>query len=585
MKNKIKKYSIYAAFIIGLIFCIALLFPQVRRLFIDLIAQILLKDPERFLQLWFKQMLNYAMGGIFLIVVFGYCSLTNKGKILVHEINNGIRDCLKGINWRSFTKPVFLMFSIYLFGIISIIRANFYFLDDIGRSVDGFRGWIGFSRYLSEFLSVFINADFRLADISPLPQLIAIFILAISSVLLVYILNDGIITNAGLLASVPIGLSPYMLECLSFKFDAPYMALSVLASIVPFLFIARKKTFVFVSVISLLVMCMTYQASSGIYLLITLVLSFNNWNEKRKTKREILIFLGMVTLSFLSTMVIFKLFLIIPQNDLISTAIFPVSQLFSGVLANINNYYNIINNDFGLIWKAIIGIIFCFYITKTVYTSVQNKFISFTTAIILLCLLFVLSEGIFVLLEHPLMAPRALYGFGMLLGIINISIAVNFNKSAKISAWALSWCFLVFALSYGNALADQKRYANFRATILLQDLNDLFPPDKVENKIAVELKNTIGFTPVVKNIGIHNPVIYRIVPLMITEEGFFNNLYYNVFFNFSPFANPNITNSMLDGKPYVDFSTLNLPIVKKTYYHTIRSDGKRVLVELNEGIK
>lgn len=37
-------------------------------------------------------------------------------------------------------------------------------------------------------------------------------------------------------AVVPLGLSPWFLECFSYKFDSPYMALSVLASVIPFIF-------------------------------------------------------------------------------------------------------------------------------------------------------------------------------------------------------------------------------------------------------------------------------------------------------------------------------------------------------------
>jgi len=331
---------------------------------------------------------------------------------------------------------------------------------------------------------------------------------------------------------------------------------------------------------------MTYQASSGIYLLITLVLSFNDWNGKRKTNREVLLFIGSVALSFCAAMVVYKLFLMRPYDGYVSNAMLPLPQLLSGSLANLQNYMNTIYSDFGFIWKALIGIVFCFFIAKSVFKSKQNKMISFISAIVLLFLLFILSNGIYLALKHPFFSPRAMYGFGTLLAIISISITFNFYKPAKITAWALSWCFLVFALSYGNALADQKRYANFRAGILLQDLNDLFPPDKVENKMAtIQLKNSIGFTPVVKNIGIHNPVIYRLVQPMISEDGFWNNLYYNTYFNFELFSGQNIPSISVDVKPGDDYSTLDLPVVKRTYYHTIRSDGKRVLVELNEGIK
>jgi len=184
-------------------------------------------------------------------------------------------------------------------------------------------------------------------------------------------------------------------------------------------------------------------------------------------------------------------------------------------------------------------------------------------------------------LDDPHFPPRALYGFGILLAIISIYVVSEFNNVAKIAALALSWSFFIFAFSYGNALADQMRYANFRASILLHDLSALYP-DKDENEITIQLKNTIGFTPLVKNIGKRNPVIYRLVPQMMTENEFFPTFYLLEYFNYASFFS---TANVTFFESYVDFSTLDLPVVLKSYYHTIRSDGKRVLVELNEGMK
>jgi len=255
-------------------------------------------------------------------------------------------------------------------------------------------------------------------------------------------------------------------------------------------------------------------------------------------------------------------------------------------LTNLRTYANTINSDFGFIWKTIIGIIFCFFIAKSVRISAQNKMLSFLVAIILLCLLFILSYGVYIALERPHFFPRALYGFGVLLGIISIYVVSEFNNVAKIAVLALSWSFFVFASSYGNALADQMRYANFRIGILLHDLSALYP-DKDENETTIQIKNTIGFTPLVKNIGKRNPVIYRLVPQIINgktnEKLFFP--YFLEYFNYTLVTTGNPSFGSRDGEPYVDFDTLDLPVVLKTYYHTIRSDGRRVLVELNEGMK
>ena len=273
---------------IGLMVCIAVLFPQVRQMIIDLAVQVLHKEPSSY-QTWLKVLLSFAIGGICFILFFNFCTLTGSGRVLVRQVKQEIKDCLSEIDFRSFVKPGLVMFGVYLLGILTIIRADFSYLDDLGRSSDGSRGWYYWSRYVSEFSSILVHGDTNLTDISPLPQLLAILILSISSVLLVYVIGNRKITLMRLFASIPLGLSPYFLECLSFRFDAPYMALSILASIVPFLFITRKKAFLVCSAVSLLIMCMTYQAASGIYVLIVIILGFRDWISREKADKDILL--------------------------------------------------------------------------------------------------------------------------------------------------------------------------------------------------------------------------------------------------------------------------------------------------------
>jgi len=580
MKNKILKYGIYTVTIVGLILCIVLLFPQVRQMIIELVEQMRHKQQGVY-QIWAESLLSYAMGGICLILLFDYCTLTDSGRKIVHKVTHEIKECLSEIDFRSFRKPVIIMSVIYLLGILTIMRANFLYKDDVLYAVSGYREWYNWSRYFIVFLSYFVQPEISMTDISPIPQLLAVLVLAVSSVLLVYVLSDKKITLVSLLASIPLGLSPFFLECLSYKFLAVYFALSILVCIIPFLFIARKKAFFVCSVIGLLIMCMTYQAASGIYLIITLALSFNDWNGKRKDNREILLFLGQAVLSFCTAMVIFKLFLMRANSAYdISNAMFSITQIIPGTLDNIKTYTMNINHDLSLIWKAGIVLVFVLFIIKSTYRSGQKKPASFFASILVISLSFIASYGAYSLLMKPLYADRAMFGFGVFLSILCVYVVSDFKKIAVITVLALNWCFFTFAFSYGNALADQKRYASFRADILLQDLSALYP-DKDKDKIIIQLSNTIGFTPAVKNIAKHNPIIYR----LLSQDECWDNYYFFVHYNYAPFSTANLKIVIREGEPYIDFNTLDLPIVKKTYYHTIRSDGKRVLVELNEGVK
>src|SRR5699024_10528602 len=121
-------------------------------------------------------------------------------------------------------KSLCILTGIFLVGISAILKANFNYIDDMGRIADGYRGWNNFSRFVSTSLSVMIHANDHLADISPLTQLIAVLILSLSGIILLYIVYERkAFSFSELLALIPIGLNPYFLECISYKFDAPYM--------------------------------------------------------------------------------------------------------------------------------------------------------------------------------------------------------------------------------------------------------------------------------------------------------------------------------------------------------------------------
>jgi len=572
-ENMIRKNMIILLSIIGLMVCIAGLFPQVRWMIIDFAVRILHREPYSY-QSWLKTFLSYAMGGICFILFLDYCMLTNSGRALVQKVKQETKECLSEIDFRSLIKPLLLMFGVYLLGILTIIRANFSYMDDLGRSAEGYREWFSWNRYVSEVFSIIVHGDTNMTDISPLPQLLAILILAISSVLLVYIVSNKKITTVRLLASIPLGLSPYFIGCLSYKFDAPYMALSILANIVPFLFISRKKVFFFFSTVSLLIMCMTYQAASGIYLMIVLILCFQDWNSRKKSNKEILSFLWMAVFAFCFALLAFRFFLMKPIDYYVSSTMFPLHQIIQGTLGNINQYATAINHDFGVIWKIGIVLVLFFFITKSTGQSAQKKLLSFIVSILIVGISFMVSYGVYSLMTVPFYAPRALFGFGVFLAVLSIYIVSDYKKIAVVAVLALNWCLFGFAFSYGNALADQARYAEFRVGILLHDLSALYP-DPYKKDLSIQLKSSIDYTPSIKNIAKHYPVIEQLVPKRLEADDMWGKYYLSKYFNF--YTEKNISLSI---ESPIDFSVLNLPVVLDSYYHTIQSDGNRMLIIL-----
>jgi len=178
----------------------------------------------------------------------------------------------------------------------------------------------------------------------------------------------------------------------------------------------------------------------------------------------------------------------------------------------------------------------------------------------------IISFGVYLALTKPLFVPRSMYGFGVFIACLTIYLSNTPKKIILLPAILLCWCFFVFSFTYGNAISEQKRYNIFRTEILLHDLSIVFH-DKEEEPLLIKLKNSEGYAPSIQNISIRNPVIRRLVPINLGAEWVWSNIFLTQYYNFS-----------LQQDESIEEDELNQ--IFDSYYHTIKSDGRRVLVIL-----
>ena len=539
---------------LGLLVSVVLLLPFVRTLAIGFmetfIMQRELKSPDR----WIDLLRNYAACGIAL-----FASLL--AIIAYHE---ELKNIILSINYKQLIIPFIIMSIIYVLSISSIIQADFLYRDDINRSISGARRWDNYSRYISNFLAILIHTNIRISDISPLTQILAAIFIAASSVMLVYVLNNKKITKTALAASLPLGLSPYFLECFSFKFDSPYMALSVFASIIPFFFMENRRIFSIISVIGIWVMCMTYQASSGIYIIIVIFLCFLQWNTRQKTNKEILAFMFVSAISYCVATLIFALFIMRPFDDYVASSL----HSLLGAFRNFTTYIYQIRSDFNIVWKTLLFLVIVAFVIKSVITTKRRKLFAFFVSFIVVITMAVLSYGIYLVMSASLYAPRAMYGFGVFIAILGIYTACPPKKAFVAPALALCWCFFVFAFVYGNALSAQKKYVTFRSEMLLHDLSTLFPQHHSALPMQLQLEGSTGYAPVVHNIAVSNPVIFRLVPIDLHGKWFSGAAWLARHYNFRDL----VQSESSSGDSFNQ--------IFDSYYHTIKSDGEQVMVIL-----
>ena len=317
---------------------------------------------------------------------------------------------------------------IFLIGISAIIRANFNYIDDMGRVLEGYRGWDNFSRFVSNGLSTLIHMDNYITDISPLPQFMAILILALTGIILLYIVYERTTFSLWeLVAIVPLGLNPYFLECISYKFDAPFMALSILAAIAPLL-LRNGESWEYILAVTIgnILVCTTYQAAVGVFPMVVILLSLRMCLKNRQWK-EIFRFVFNSIIGFVIGVIFFRQVIMIPADDYVSNALPSLRNLFPTIVANFKQYVNLLLSDHENLWKWIIVLLVIAFFLSGVRWQKQRNIFHVVLPIIAGILMFLLCFGLYPALEKPLFDPRAMYGFGVFITLLCISTAENFH--------------------------------------------------------------------------------------------------------------------------------------------------------------
>ncbi len=471
-------------------------------------------------------------------------------------------------------KNVVILFFVFLVAIIAIIRADFYYVDDMGRTAEGYKGWGDFSRYLSNLLSIILHNNYYLTDISPLPQILAVLIMAFSGATLIYVFTGRAkVYFWDLVAVIPICISPYFLQCLSYKFDAPYMALSVFFSIFPLLFKNKGLViYALVTTICTLLMCLSYQSSSGIYPCLVILLAFNDWNNKKHSVKDIVKWCSISASSYMFAMLIFK-FLVLDLNNskrYLSTDSLPLEKLIPGIGNNILQYLKILISDFSSVWIVPLAALIVYFIFKSVRSSKQNKYIATIVTMCVLLITVIISFGAFIILEELSLLPRSMYGVFVLFSAVALCCCEK-NKCnvANVAALALAFSYIIFSFSYGNALSIQAKYTDYRISMVAESISELEDINQNET-YYVQLKGSIGYAQPIKNMPSDFNLLRKMVPITFRE-----NYYWGTYGLINYYGLEN-----LKADTSTDFSKFDLTVQVENELYSVLTYKNYILVEL-----
>ncbi len=529
---------------------------------------------------WTQQLFALAFLVFTVNLQLYFINTTTQGRKLIHGLAAEIKEQFYPI--RSEWKPLLILFAIYAVGMFSMFRANYYYggADDLYRAMSGSRGWRNFYRYISQFFSVFIHTSPKIFDIAPLPQLFALFFMALSALLLVRIFvfswnSSG--PEAGkpagspfslpiYLASIPVCLFPYFLENLSYRYDAPYMALSVLFCIIPFLFSRKLSAFAIMSVPCLFLMCLSYQAASGVYIVVCAFLVFKMWIQKEKDIKELFTFVFTAIVCYALTLaVFFALFNVQPTGES-----YVDKNAYAGAFpTNAKAYLLQIWDDFG--WstmKIAFLLLALLFVVIACQKSRRSRLPTFLVALLLLAFSTLFSYGAFLVMGKPLLEPRSMFPFGIVVSLTALCVVGWISKDCgtflaafgHFCVFVLAYSTVTFAFAYGNAQNSQKKYTDFRMTLLLEDLSRIVPAE--QNDIHIHILSDIGNTLIVKNLAHSYPLTTR----MIEKLGGHAVIFYLQDFGFGVQAE---TDKYSEWDPEMN----GYPLLADNRYHYIRGEG------------
>lgn len=434
------------------------------------------------------------------------------------KINSRLNSALYQI--KPYLKPFLILFAIYALALFTIIRANYSYMDDIGRSIHGYAWNADFNRYSSSILSYIINLNTRLSDISPLPQLLAAAIMSITSLVIARALSakSKLPNYSVLLSATLMGLCPFMLGCWVFKFDAPCMTLSILVSVIPALFYLhndnRRSHIISFALTTLLTLIMwsSYQASSGVMPITVLMMMFfdivfNNARLKSIVLRATPLAFGYIVGSLL-------FYLTLGHANAVSyrqANMYPLSQLLSGIAHNITDMLLAVANSMTTLWTGLIVLMILSFVVAiaSLGKSVRQRVGFGLLAVILIVVAAPLSYGSYLVLQNaPSYYGRSFVGLSVLLGLVAAMTAAAISRNdVKAKLWNLllaptaiaGFAFIVYSLALGNALFDQRQFANTRLNQLSNDLSQIYKSDDISG-LRMRIIGDIGMSPVMSHL-------------------------------------------------------------------------------------
>jgi hypothetical protein len=422
---------------------------------------------------------------------------------------------------------------LYALVIWPIIHADRFYIDDLGRARSGYLGWTSDGRPLSNLVVETLNLGAPISDLSPLPQLLALLLLAYLAVTLARKFNIPGTWRAPLILA-PLAANPFFLENLSYKFDVLPMTLATALSCMAVTAIPRTKWRGLLGSLALLATLCLYQPALNVFLVLV-VAEFVLAQRELQPMRQIAKTLATRCAQLLLALVVYLEVIAVTVKGhyaLAHGAIASASTLADTAHRNLAGFWGYVLDLLPGLWAKPLLLSIAAGVLVGVCWSARYLALGWRAASIPVRLgmiagvalpplaLVVAPWGPMLALEAPVYAPRVAIGFGALgaTGLLFMWTALERIRMA--SRWQVTvltvpvYGLLTFCFVYGASLKLQKDFENRVATQVSADLSRISAQHAV---VAYSLHGSLGHAVLVRHTIRKYPLIARLVPVHLTE--------------------------------------------------------------------
>lgn len=401
--------------------------------------------------------------------------------------------------------------------LIPIIGSNVYYMDDLYRVVLGIKGWSGDAR---PFAEIFYNAltlqSGIMPDLFPAPLILAVvFVCFVFSMLSEKFSNGRDVLFAFCIC--PLILNPLFSSNLHFKYDSPFMVLSVAFALLPFCF-SFKKTVLYVLITAAFVTLTlsTYQVSVNIFAVLTVVeflYAATKGGFRGAVLRLVNRGVGFIVGYFVYSKIIIPL---TPVNKYFLEYSTAVGLDESGALKIFDNFtssFTIFTNSQSLGFEIFVFCIVAAYVLAISNVVISNYKSTNPVALVLSSALaffmfVLLIPGVMIFSEQPLFFARGYIGFGGFVSAMLIPLCWASVRALKYIL-VIPYVYMVgFVYAAHNAFKLENDHIEQTAMSIINDINSSGHDDVKYIRVDGALKNSPGTEVIVTAY----PLIKTILP-------------------------------------------------------------------------